>query len=183
MDNKTARLQLEKIYGKGCMLEKAEVDNKLKKLNIKTYKKFINETHYKSKKILQLKKTMTYHHLIHRSEGGKTSLVNGAELSALAHIYIHSLPRHEEEIINNMLRQYKHYIKIGAIQPTNTGINIDNVVELELSLQDDDCIIIPLEKNKDKDKKKKKIKYNRAKEKIITQNKMNEELYSFYEER
>ena len=176
-------MQLEKIYGKGCMLEKARIDDTLKKLNIKTYKKFIQETHYKSKKILQLKNTMTYHHLVHRSEGGKTTLANGAILSVLAHRYIHSLPRPQEEVINNLLRGRKYSIITGALEPTNTSLSIDNVAELELSLQDDDCIIIPLEKNKQKKKEANKRKYNRAKEKVLVQSKMTDALYSFYEER
>ena len=50
---------------------------------------------------------MTYHHLRHRSEGGETTVENCANIAEIAHQYTHSLDREDEEIVNNMLREFK----------------------------------------------------------------------------
>lgn len=39
--------------------------------------------------------------------GGKTTIQNGVIINILAHRYIHSLPRNQEEIINDYLREWK----------------------------------------------------------------------------
>ena len=54
------------------------------------------------------------HHLRHRSENGATSIENGANVAEVAHQYMHSLPRDQEEIINNMLRQWKRDFRINS---------------------------------------------------------------------
>jgi hypothetical protein len=109
--NKTARQKLEKEYGKGCMFKKANIEEKIEnKKTIKTYKKFLEERHYTGKFIKLYKKQMNYHHLKHKSEGGETTIENGAIVSALAHMYMHSLPREQEEFINDELRKYKQEI-------------------------------------------------------------------------
>ena len=61
--------------------------------------------------------------------------------------YIHSLPRNQEEVINNMLRDYKK-CKIEFVDDLDTGI--------ELAFTDLQVYDI---------KKEKKDKFNRAKEK------------------
>ena len=107
---------------------------------------------------------MTLHHLKHRSEDGRTSEQNGAIVNALAHGYLHSLPRHEEELINNMLRDYKWRIdngrecKIELVDTLDIGISI-NMAEISFS----DKIKAPKEK------------YNRAKEKREMQRRIDEE--------
>ena len=110
-DNTKGRHQLEQIYGKGCMFKKAKVEEQIYALRqkriIKSYKSFLKETKYTLKKIRQLEGNMTYHHLKHRSEGGKTNVENGAIVNEMAHRYMHSLPREDEEVINDMIRHYK----------------------------------------------------------------------------
>lgn len=106
--NKKIRKRLERKYGKGCMFEKAHIEEKIEaKKTIKTYKQFIEEKHFTGKMIYIYENQMNLHHLKHRSEGGETSMENGAVVSALAHMYMHSLPREQEEEINEELRQYK----------------------------------------------------------------------------
>ena len=106
--NKSIREKLEAKYGKGCMFRNAHIAEKIEAMGgIKTYKQFVGERRYKLKKIIQLEKQMTLHHLKHRSEGGATSEFNGAVISSLAHSYLHSLPREHEEIINCMLLDFK----------------------------------------------------------------------------
>lgn len=138
MENKTIRKQLEKNYGKGCMFEKAHCEEQIEKLRtIKTFKKYLQEKRYRTNQIKKLKKQMTLHHLIHRSEGGKTTTENGAVVSGLAHAYMHSLPRKHEEIINNMIREYKLNIAalkgIGIIEnPQTIEIDMSDCVEIEV---------------------------------------------------
>ena len=83
------------------------------------------------------------HHLQHKSEGGPTTIENGANVAEVAHQYMHSLPREQEEIVNNMLRQWKDEFKIGVVEITTEGIRQAQVIETpEIT---DDCIEIPLE--------------------------------------
>ena len=101
-DNKSARKELERIYGKGCMFDKARVAQRIEAIGgIRTYRKFVEEKHYTSKKLNKLLNNMTFHHLKHSKDGGKSTLENGAVVSEIAHRYIHSLPREQEEIIND----------------------------------------------------------------------------------
>jgi CRISPR/Cas system CSM-associated protein Csm4 (group 5 of RAMP superfamily) len=161
--NKCARQLLENEYGKGCMFKKADIEKKVAELKtIKTYKKFLQETRYTGKKIKQLERNMTYHHLKHQSEGGKATIENGSIVNELAHRYLHSLSREQEEIINNMLRKHKMQIAGGIIQTSDNEISmqmpflIDIETEKEL-YNENNCIVIPAY-----DTKQEKVKYNRA---------------------
>lgn len=165
MENKAARKELERIYGKGCMFTKAHCEEQIEALRtIKTFKRYKEEKRYTGKKIKELVRQMTYHHLEHRSEGGKTNLENGAVVNGLAHAYLHSLPREQEEIVNNMIRQYK----MGMAIMTNGEITQTQAIDLDFNLDLDDCIVIPLEDNN--------RKYNRAKMKRETQRLIDEDL-------
>ena len=82
------------------------------------------------------------HHLRHRSENGATTVENGANVAEVAHQYMHSLPRDQEEIINNMLRQWKSDFDIGVIEVTTEGIKQAQVIELPEI--EEDCIEIPV---------------------------------------
>jgi hypothetical protein len=127
--NKVIRQRLEKIYGKGCMFQKAYIAERIEKMGgIKTYKQYQKEHKYTLKKVKRLEETMSLHHLKHRSEGGSTSERNGAVVNALAHAYLHSLPRQQEEIINNMLREYKE-CGVQFVDDLDTGIEL-NLAEI-----------------------------------------------------
>ena len=118
--NKNARDALESIYGKKDMFVAAKIEeqidelNKIRKKKIKTYKEFKKHCRYTNSKEKTLEKMLSYHHLRHRSDCGDSSIENGAVISALPHSYLHSLPRDEEEIINNMLREYKQNFNINC---------------------------------------------------------------------
>lgn len=151
--NKKIRLRLEQVYGKGCMFKKARIAERIEAMGgIKTYRQFIEERHFTLKEIRRLESNMTLHHLKHVSEGGATSEYNSAVINELAHRYEHSLPRHHEEIINNMLRDYKGktYQKctVELVDELDTGI--------EVKFTDFDIPDIPVREKK---------KFNRAKEK------------------
>lgn len=80
------------------------------------------------------------HHLKHRSENGATTVENGANVSEISHQYLHSLPRDQEEIINDMLRQWKRDFRIGVVEITTQGIQQAEVIEFE---EPEEVIIIP----------------------------------------
>lgn len=155
--NKSVREELEREYGQGCMFKKAHIEEKVEaKRTIKTYKRFIQQQRFTRKKIKKLEEMMTLHHLQHRSEGGKTNAENGAIVNALAHMYMHSLPREQEEFINNELRQYKERFEECEV------VLVD---ELEVPYE-----VNPIEFSVEEKKKE----YNRAKEKAEVR-KMSEE--------
>ena len=106
--NKSAKQSLIKLYGKGCMFKRAKIAQKIEAIGgIKTYKKFIEEKRYTLKEVKALENKITFHHLKHKEESGEATPENGANINELAHRYLHSLPREQEEVINDMLREYK----------------------------------------------------------------------------
>lgn len=161
MSNKKAREALESVYGRGCMFKKAKIAERIEAMGgIKTYKRFLEEKKYTLKDIKKLERILTYHHLKHKFNGGKATVKNGAEINLLAHSYIHSLDRGEEEIINNMLREYKDSIECS----------VEFVDDIDFPYTIASTIFIPDELNK------KKEKYNRAKEKREWQKEAEREL-------
>lgn len=155
--NSKARKKLEKIYGKGCFMERAGI-----------------------RKITGFKKDayiMTYHHMRHVSEGGKATVENGANLALENHEFLHSLPREEEEKINNEIRRWKaNFILM------NNG-KVENRASLEFPdlTNDENCIIIKLEETTkeqfeelQKQKENKRQKFNRSKTKRETKKLINE---------
>lgn len=160
MSNKSVRMMIEQIYGKGCMFKKAKIAERIEKMGgIKTYKMFLEEKRYTLKQIKKAEKILTYHHLKHKFEGGQATVQNGAEINSLAHCYIHSLDRKSEEIINDMIREYKNSVKCS----------IELVDDIELLFDIKATTIIPAELEK------KKEKYNRAKEKQKWQKEIGED--------
>ena len=158
--NSKARKKLEKIYGKGCFMERAGI-----------------------RKITGFKKdayTMTYHHMRHVSEGGKATIENGANLALENHKFLHSLPREEEEKINNEIRRWKaNFILM------NNG-KVENSASLEFPdlTNDENCIIIKLEKTTkaqyeelQRQKQQRKQQFNRSKIKRETRQMIDDELY------
>lgn len=135
--NKTKRLQLEQIYGEGSMFQKSKAEEYIATLpKIKGYKKFIHEKHFTSKEIKKLVRRMNYHHLHHKADGGKTDLENGAVVNELEHRYIHSLPRNQEEIINNHIRKWK----ADFITLSSQGVADHQEIDIDLNT---DYIEIP----------------------------------------
>lgn len=97
--------------------------------------------------------------------GGKTTVENGANIEEVAHQYIHSLPREQEEIINDMFREFK--VAYGIV--SNGQITDVGLVELPIVKEEDsiiiqayDCTKEQFEEIKEKNKKKNE-KYRRQK--------------------
>ena len=171
-NNKKAKEELMKLYGKGCMFEKAQIAERIAKMGgIKTYASYLAGKKFKGKSI---KKQLTYHHLQHKSDGGRATVDNGAVVEATAHAYMHSLPRHQEEIINNMLRAYKiNFMELNQGQVLGSG-----TVEIEDEIE---YISIPIEQDEAEIRraraiyeKKKQEQFNRARIKRDTRRQVEE---------
>lgn len=145
--NRKIREALERIYGEGCMFQKARIEQRIEQLGgIKTYKQFKEQHRYTLKKIKAFEGMMTYHHIKHKAEGGETSIENGAVINSLAHTYMHSLPRADEEVINDMLRDYKK-CKVEFID------ELDTEIEVHYSMVKPSDISRSIEKQRKRDKK------------------------------
>lgn len=168
--NRIVREELEKIYGKGCFFFRADCAKRIEELGgIENFKTYVSKKRYKGKPISH---RMTMHHLVHRSEGGPTTIENGANVEEIAHQYLHSLPREQEEIVNNMLREFKINCLVmngkGEIQDYKSfNIDYDRVAEY---------IEIPAYENTEKDNRKRQ-KYNRAKDKKRVKEIIEDDLY------
>lgn len=165
--NKKKREELSAIYGEGSMFQKSKSEEYVSTLpKIKGYKKFIKEKHFTGKEIRKLTSRMNYHHLLHKSEGGQTSIENGAIVNELEHRYLHSLPRNHEEIINNHIRQWK----IDFLSMTTDSIIEHKEISIDL---DTDFIEIPAHSYKkskkaiiDKQRRKEKRDFQKLKKEI-----------------
>lgn len=164
--NRVIREELERIYGKGCMFQKAYVGDRLRQLGVSlTYGTFKKKYTLNQQKTLE--RRMTLHHLKHKSEGGATSLDNGAVVNELAHRYLHSLKRHEEERANDMMREWKRDKDNGFEPFTECEVQLAPEEDIELPLELD-VMTIQVDKKGIKVTGKKKKKYNRAKHKKKT---------------
>ena len=131
--------ELERIYGKGCFFNRAKVAEQIEAMGgIKTFKVFVQEKRFKGKPISH---QITYHHLKHKSEGGKATVENGANVEEVAHQYLHSLPRNQEEIINNMLREFK----LNCVMMTGDG-QVQEAQSISFNFGED-VLVIPLYDN------------------------------------
>lgn len=151
MKNRDMHRALAKIYGNKCMFLASHCDT----VHYKKYQK-----RYKSKELKKLIKSITVHHLKHRSEGGKTTVENCSLVNELAHRYLHYLPREQEEIINNKLREYK---KCKVVLDDDIDINC----ELHCGFIEDGNIIEPKRLSKheiiERERRKEKKEFEREK--------------------
>lgn len=159
MKNSEAKKELEKIYGKGCFMERAGIRT------IKGYRKN--------------SRLLTYHHLRHRSENGATDIDNGAILAVENHEVLHTLPRDEEEVVNNMIRKWK----INCIALQDGEVTDSMSKDFPDWTEEEEYMIIKLEKNTKEQlkklyhkKEKEKRKFNRTKMKQETRQFIKEEL-------
>lgn len=128
--NKGIRERLEKIYGPGCMVERAGIRYipVEKRRKIKGYKKTDEK--------------ITYHHIKEKSKGGQKTIQNGALVRGYNHQWIHSLPEAEKEKVNEQLQQFK----LNILSLRGDG-KISKVGSIELDfgqLREEDCITIPV---------------------------------------
>lgn len=119
--NKSVREELEKIYGRKCMLHEG--------LKINGYSK--SKVKYSGKSIEQ---QLTLHHIKPKSKKGETSVENGAVLCRGCHDFVEQTTPENRARINNMLKRYKEcVIELG--DDFATEIEID-MAELALTDQE-----------------------------------------------
>ena len=161
--NRSVRLALARIYGNGCMFLRSGAEQYIENLgNIRTYKKYKAGLKFKSKKMQIYEDILTLHHLQHKAEGGKASVENGAIINAIAHQYLHSLPRNEEEVINDYIREWKKLMyKEVTIEKSDIQIPFE-VVATELSIDRKGKLDVK-RLNKDKERRQEKRDMQRLK--------------------
>ena len=165
--NKKVRIELARIYGSGCFFLRSGAEDYIEKLGtIRTYKKYKAGLKFKSKKMKVYEDIMTLHHLIHKSEGGAASVENGAIINAIAHQYMHSLPRNQEEIINDYIREWKKQMKRQDYDEVKVQLvdSLDIPYELKTTLFDiDDLIKRDKKRSIDKQRREERIEMQRIK--------------------
>lgn len=132
--NKRVREELEKRYGKECFIEKLH-------LRIDTQPR-----RYKSKGQMKKMKQLTYHHILERYKGGKTTIANGALLSRENHSWFHLQSKENQSYMNRAFQRYKKQVD---------ECNIVFVDDLDIPF-----VVAPIEFYVDE-----RGKYNRAKKK------------------
>jgi hypothetical protein len=117
--NKSARRDLERLYGKECFIEKLKLKEKYGE-----GKKYTGKNQVK-KAIESRNKQLTYHHMIERKDGGPATVENGALLSAENHVWFNKQPKAIQEKMNNDFRRYKAECdmkRLGIIEFATEGI-------------------------------------------------------------
>lgn len=99
--NKSARRNLERLYGKECFIEKLKLKEKYGE-----GKKYTGKNQVK-KAIESRNKQLTYHHMIERKDGGPATVENGALLSVENHAWFNRQPKAVQETMNDEFRRYK----------------------------------------------------------------------------
>ena len=127
--NKSVREELERIYGKHCMIHQG-IRN-LRPPQPKNAK-------YKGKSIAN---QMTLHHLKPRRNGGATTLENGALVCRKCHDWLEQLPNLEREKVNNEIREYKANFKVNCA----TLVLKDKELHIEPLQKTEETIEIPPE--------------------------------------
>lgn len=123
--NKSVREELERIYGKHCMVHQG-----IRNLRPPQPKK----ANYKGRSIAN---QITLHHLKPRRAGGPTTLENGSLVCRKCHDWLEQLPELERERVNDELREYKASFDIhcASLIFTDKGIQgqaLQEEVEIEL---------------------------------------------------
>lgn len=165
MQNKTGRKMLERRYGKGCFMERAGIriitkdEEELYKKTIKGFKK--------------LDRTITYHHIKERRNGGKVTIENGTNLAAYNHQWLNAQTPQVQAEINSKLQHFKWEIDMARMAIRDDGLEFDKIdIDIDMS----DTFEIPVYDNSLlEDKELKKPKFSRAQQKRRTQQIIKEE--------
>ena len=127
--NKSVREELERIYGKHCMVHQG-----IRKLKPPQPK----NAHYKGKSIAN---QITLHHLKARRNGGATTLENGSLVCRKCHDWLEQLPNLEREKVNDEIREYKANFKVHCA----TLVLKDKEIEIEPLQETEETIELPPE--------------------------------------
>lgn len=164
--NRTARQRLERIFGKICMIEQLGIRYipKDERKKIKGYTKYDD--------------MLTYHHIEERQFGGKATDENGALVRGYNHRWLHSLPEHHKQSVNNAMQEFKASIIY------TTGSTMESAEHIRMQMVDMDALkrlgageftSIPAYDNTVEDYVKRQ-KFNRPKVKRQTQRYIEDEM-------
>lgn len=159
--NKSARQELERLFGKKCMIEELGIRYipKKERRKIKGYTKY--------------DECLTFHHIKEKHNGGKSTAENGALVRGYNHRWLHSLPDYQKEQINQALQQYKLTLLAKRLEADESGQIREVTAEIPLEFDPKDFIEIPVFDTKEKPQKR---KFNRAKVKREFQKQVDEAL-------
>lgn len=159
--NKSARQELERLFGKKCMIEELGIRYipKKERRKIKGYTKY--------------DECLTFHHIKEKHNGGKSTAENGALVRGYNHRWLHSLPDYQKEQINQALQQYKLTLLAKRLEADESGQIREVTAEIPLEFDTKDFIEIPVFDTKEKPQKR---KFNRAKVKREFQKQVDEAL-------
>lgn len=94
MNNRSIRKKLIELYGSECFINKLHL-------------RVVKPQKYKGKKQYNKMQRLTYHHIKAKSEGGETTIENGALLNAENHEWLHKQDKKKQDVINKMFIEYK----------------------------------------------------------------------------
>lgn len=124
--NKSARQELERLYGKECFIEKLKLREKYGEVKVYTGRNQVK------KAVLKRQRQLTYHHILEKSKGGKATAENGAILSAENHTWFHQQPKERQKEMNEAFQEYKkHGLKINAVEMTIEGVRSYHQITFE----------------------------------------------------
>lgn len=165
MSNNGARRELERLFGKICFIEKLGIRYipPKERKKIKGYSKYDD--------------MLTYHHIQERHLGGKATVENGAIVRGYNHKWLHSLPEHEKQLINQAMQEYK----ASVLRAKQNGVDIrpEDILTPE-DLQE--VIEMTTLATLNTEVKRKRQKFNRAKQKRETQQLIDDALYGEWED-
>ena len=165
MSNDSARRELERLFGKICFIEKLGI----RYIPPRERKKIKGYTKYDD--------ILTYHHIQERHLGGKATVENGAIVRGYNHRWLHSLPEHEKQLINQAMQEYK----ASVLRARQNGVDIrpEDILTPE-DLQE--VIEMTNLSTLNTEVKGKRQKFNRAKQKRETQQLIDDALYGEWED-
>lgn len=162
--NREVRQELERVFGKVCMIEELGIRYipKDKRRKLKGYTKSDD--------------ALTYHHIKEKHFGGTATLENGALIRGYNHRWLHSLEPAQREKINQAIQKYKLAILSGGKVLDENGNSVFTGGAMQLDLDADDFIETPI------DMQPSKRKSNRAKEKKRFKRKVAEAMSDTHED-
>lgn len=156
-DNKKARQKLERLHGKICMVEAANI----RYVPVEQRRKIKGYTKYDD--------IITFHHIKEKSKGGKATVENGALVKGYNHRWINSLSEEDRERVNERLVEFK-IMTLGII---DKGLEVEDSATITPDILDGGFIEIPVFDTTKEDLEKRE-KFNRAKAKRDFQKKIDE---------
>ena len=147
-NNKPTKDRMIEIFGNECMIEKLGI------------RKIPIEHRRRIKGYKKMQDVLTYHHIVERHEGGRTTIENGAVLKGYNHEWLHKLPEAEKQKINQQIQEYK--INFIAMLGTGETISKGSIDITQLDFTDPNNYITIEAQNCTKEEFEKMKKRNEA---------------------